>query len=60
MGLDAAIAAVPELGQDRAAQLAILNATIATWDDDYTDHTGGRIDERRVGARRDLHGRPPR
>src|SRR5262249_32974691 len=30
-GLDAAIKAVPELASDRDAQLAILNATIATW-----------------------------
>jgi len=45
-GLDAAIAAVPELAQQRAAQLAILNATIATWSDDYTRaHGEGAIDE---------------
>jgi NitT/TauT family transport system substrate-binding protein len=31
VGLDAAIAAVPELGKDRATQAAILDATIATW-----------------------------
>jgi NitT/TauT family transport system substrate-binding protein len=31
IGLDAAIAAVPELASDRAGQLAILEATIATW-----------------------------
>jgi NitT/TauT family transport system substrate-binding protein len=30
-GLDAAIAAVPELAADRAKQAAILDATIATW-----------------------------
>jgi NitT/TauT family transport system substrate-binding protein len=30
-GLDAAIKAVPELASGREAQLAILNATIATW-----------------------------
>ncbi len=30
-GLDAAIAAVPELGADRATQAAILEATIAAW-----------------------------
>lgn len=30
-GLDAAIKAVPELASDREKQLAILNATIATW-----------------------------
>ena len=44
-GLDAAIAAVPALGQDRAAQLAILRATVATWSDDYTLAYGeGAID----------------
>jgi putative riboflavin transport system substrate-binding protein len=30
-GLDAAIKAVPELGQDRSTQTAILDATIDTW-----------------------------
>jgi NitT/TauT family transport system substrate-binding protein len=30
-GLDAAVAAVPDLGQQRATQAAILQATIATW-----------------------------
>jgi ABC-type nitrate/sulfonate/bicarbonate transport system substrate-binding protein len=30
-GLDAAIAAVPELATDRATQAAILDATIAIW-----------------------------
>ena len=47
-GLDAAIAAVPELGADRTTQAAILDATIATWappgggPDDYgtIDRTG--------------------
>jgi len=44
-GLDAAIAAVRALGQDRAAQLAILNATVATWSNDYTlAHGEGAID----------------
>ena len=44
-GLDAAVAAVPELGADRTTQKAILDATIATWappgggSDDY-----GKID----------------
>jgi NitT/TauT family transport system substrate-binding protein len=33
-GLDAAIAAVPELGQKRDAQAAILEATIAAWQGD--------------------------
>jgi ABC-type nitrate/sulfonate/bicarbonate transport systems, periplasmic components len=31
VGLDASIAAVPDLGKDRATQAAILDATIATW-----------------------------
>src|SRR2546423_5854726 len=48
-GLDAAIATVPDLGQDRATratQLAILTATIATWSDAYTAaHGAGAIDE---------------
>jgi NitT/TauT family transport system substrate-binding protein len=45
-GLDAAIATVPALGQDRATQLAILEATIATWSNDYTTSHGlGAIDE---------------
>ena len=44
-GLDAAIAAVPELGQDRRTQLAILKATIGTWSNDYTAaHGAGAID----------------
>ena len=45
-GLDAAIAAVPELGKtDRATQLAVLRATIATWSDAYTQaHGPGSID----------------
>ena len=45
-GLDAAIAAVPDLGKtDRATQLAVLRATIATWSDAYTEaHGPGSID----------------
>jgi len=44
-GLDAAIAAVPELATDTKTQLAILNATIATWSSDYTKaHGSGSID----------------
>lgn len=35
-GLDAAIATVPELGKDRPTQRAILDATIETWQSDYT------------------------
>ncbi len=44
-GLDAAIARVPELGTARAAQLAVLEATIATWQNDYTAvHGTGAVD----------------
>jgi len=44
-GLDAAVAAVPDLGKDRATQLAILKATIATWSNAYTKANGaGAID----------------
>jgi NitT/TauT family transport system substrate-binding protein len=44
-GLDATIAQVPALGQDRPTQLAILNATIATWSNAYTTaHGTGAID----------------
>ncbi len=44
-GLDAAIAAVPELGQDRATQKAILEATIEMWQNDLTRAEGlGAID----------------
>lgn len=35
-GLEAAIARVPELATDRAAQLAVLEATIDTWQSEYT------------------------
>jgi NitT/TauT family transport system substrate-binding protein len=45
VGLDAAIAAVPELGSDRAAQMAVLQATIETWQSDLTAQQGlGAID----------------
>jgi NitT/TauT family transport system substrate-binding protein len=45
VGLDAAIARHPELGQDRATQRAILDATIETWSSPYTDENGrGAID----------------
>jgi NitT/TauT family transport system substrate-binding protein len=45
-GVDAAIAAVPELAQDRALQEAILKATIETWRSPRTDTQGlGAIDE---------------
>jgi NitT/TauT family transport system substrate-binding protein len=44
-GLDAAIARVPELGKDRATQLAILQATVDTWQSPYTQAHGlGAID----------------
>jgi NitT/TauT family transport system substrate-binding protein len=44
-GLEAAIARVPELGQDRALQLAILEATIETWRGPQTEAGGlGAID----------------
>lgn len=33
-GLDASVAAVPDLGQDRATQLAILEATVKLWSTD--------------------------
>ena len=45
VGLEAAIARVPELGSDRNAQLAILQATIDTWKSPYTlAHGLGAID----------------
>jgi NitT/TauT family transport system substrate-binding protein len=44
-GLEAAIARVPDLGIDRPAQLAVLEATIATWQNDYTAANGtGAVD----------------
>ena len=44
-GLEAAIARVPELATDRAAQLAVLEATIDTWQNDFTDANGiGAVD----------------
>jgi NitT/TauT family transport system substrate-binding protein len=44
-GLEAAIAAVPELGQDRQTQRAILMATIDMWQSDRTTAEGlGAID----------------
>ncbi len=44
-GVDAAIKAVPALGQDPATQLAILKATVALWDSPYTTaHGPGSID----------------
>jgi hypothetical protein len=36
---------VPELATDRAAQLAVLEATIDTWQNDFTDANGiGAVD----------------
>lgn len=44
-GLDAAITAVPDLGQDRATQSAILRATIEVWQGPLTPDRGlGAID----------------
>lgn len=44
-GLDDAIAEVPDLANDRATQLAILEATIEMWSSPYTDaHALGAID----------------
>ncbi len=44
-GLEAAIARVPELASDREAQLAVLRATIETWQNDYTAANGmGAVD----------------
>jgi hypothetical protein len=44
VGLDAAIAAVPELAGDRENQAAILDATIATWRDPTGARPFGTID----------------
>ncbi len=45
-GLDAAIAAVPELGSNRSTQAAILAATISTWSGPVTAISGfGAIDD---------------
>jgi NitT/TauT family transport system substrate-binding protein len=44
-GLEAAIVEVPELAGDRDAQLAVLRATIETWQSDYTSANGlGAVD----------------
>ncbi|CAN5748404.1 ABC transporter substrate-binding protein [soil metagenome] len=44
-GLEDAVAAVPELGEDRATQLTILQATIEMWQSPYTEQQGlGAID----------------
>jgi ABC-type nitrate/sulfonate/bicarbonate transport system substrate-binding protein len=39
-GLSASVAVVPELGQNRPAQRAILKATIETWESEYTRQHG--------------------
>jgi NitT/TauT family transport system substrate-binding protein len=45
IGLDAALAAVPELASDRDFELAVLEATIDTWQSPLTDAQGlGAID----------------
>ena len=45
LGLEAAIAEVPELGTDRATQLAILEATIDTWRGPFQAERGlGAVD----------------
>lgn len=45
LGLEAAIAAIPELADQRDAQRAILDATIAMWESPYTaEHGKGAID----------------
>lgn len=45
VGLEDAIAAVPELANDRATQLAILEATADAWQSPYTDANGlGAVD----------------
>jgi NitT/TauT family transport system substrate-binding protein len=45
VGLEAAIARVPALGTDQPTQLAVLQATIDTWQNDYTAANGmGAVD----------------
>jgi NitT/TauT family transport system substrate-binding protein len=45
-GLEAAIEKVPEIANDRETQLAILEATVETWQSPYTrEHGLGSIDE---------------
>lgn len=46
LGLEDAIAAVPELADDRQTQLAVLRATVEMWRSAYTEQHGlGAIDE---------------
>ncbi len=45
VGLDAAVARIPELATDQETQLAVLQATIDTWQNDYTAANGlGAVD----------------
>ncbi|HUG46800.1 MAG TPA: ABC transporter substrate-binding protein [Candidatus Limnocylindria bacterium] len=45
LGLEDAVAAVPELGEDREGQLAVLEATVEMWQSPYTEANGlGAID----------------
>ena len=45
LGVDDTIAEAPDLGSDRAGQLAVLQATIAMWQSPYTQANGtGSID----------------
>jgi hypothetical protein len=45
LGLEDAIATVPELGSDREGQLAVLRATIEMWQRPYTlEHGLGALD----------------
>jgi NitT/TauT family transport system substrate-binding protein len=53
VGLDAALAAVPELASDRELQAAILDATIATWRDPTRAKPFGAID--RAGWDASIH-----
>jgi NitT/TauT family transport system substrate-binding protein len=50
-GLEAAIKAVPELGSDRATQLAILKATVGAWQSPYTEQAGLGAVDREAWAR---------
>ena len=44
-GVDAAVTRIPELATDQPAQLAVLQATIALWESDYTRANGlGAVD----------------
>ena len=45
VGLEAAIARIPELATDRVTQLAVMQATVDTWQNDYTAANGtGAVD----------------